>query len=73
MNSWDQMDGSALSKPPEGVISGDSIPRENEDKFEMLVDKLVGIYKERGYKQMMSEQKLERKAREKAKEMMNNE
>ncbi|AFD02304.1 putative protein 23 [Haloarcula hispanica icosahedral virus 2] len=44
-----------LSKPPEGVVSGDSIPRENEQSEQQraAIETLVGLLKARpGYKRL---------------------
>lgn len=45
-----QSDDRALTPPPEGVISGDSIPRENEldDREEQKVQEFIGVAKSKG-------------------------
>ena len=57
-----------MVEPPEGVLSGDSIPRENEldDKEKMMVDELVSKMKQRGkpYTEM-SDGRLEEMAQDK--------
>jgi len=39
-----------LSRPPEGVIAGEDVPRENErgDKEEALIQECVGLLKSKG-------------------------
>jgi len=38
-----------LSEPPEGVVSGDSVPRENEDdgRREAEITRMIGVLKAR--------------------------
>lgn len=39
--------GGALAEPPEGVIAGDSVPRENDadDIEQQFIDEMVGLLK----------------------------
>lgn len=56
-----------LAEPPEGAISGDSVPRENEadEEWRMKVEELVGILKTREPYHGRSDAELREIAREK--------
>jgi hypothetical protein len=63
----------ALTRPPEGVTAGESIPRENEldDRHEQLVDQLVSQMKASGEPYTsMKESTLRDMAWERVKEVM---
>jgi len=61
------MDSSSpLAEPPEGVIAGDSIPRENEltDREEQMIQEAVGIMKTKDAYARMGDDELREKAKE---------
>lgn len=53
----------ALSEPPEGVLSGESVPRENDedDVKEAKIQRVVSLLKVNGYT-YMSQKQLRRKS-----------
>lgn len=56
-----------LAEPPEGVITGDSVPRENEDadRERAAVDEMVGVLKGHPAHQGKTDDELREIAREK--------
>lgn len=60
-----------LSEPPEGVVSGDSIPRENEEHSKSLskLDKMVSAMKSMPEYHNMSDDEVREIAEEKLKRM----
>lgn len=45
-----QRSGAALTSPPEGVLAGESVPRENEydERQEWLISEAMSVLKQRG-------------------------
>jgi len=37
-----------LSVPPEGVLAGEPVPRENEEWIETEIDRMIGVLKQQG-------------------------
>jgi len=56
----------ALSEPPEGVVTGDSVPRENEDDDwdTTAIDRIVATLKTREEYREMKDERVREKARE---------
>ncbi len=61
------MESAGLSEPPEGVITGDSVPRENEEGGveESRIQEMVGIMKTKEAYRRKSDSELREIAKEK--------
>lgn len=61
------MENTGLSEPPEGVVTGDSVPRENEEvgAEESRIQEMVGIMKTKEAYRRKSDSELREIAKEK--------